>query len=249
MTEAYDMTALNTDASPKDIVAGLRQFARTGAWSPERDVRGVNLLLWGPPGTGKTEFAKFVSHKLGVELIVRRASNLLSCWVGETEKNIRDSFEEAEREKAILFIDEADSFFIDRSSAYRSWEVTQTNELLTQMENHRGILICCTNLLDNLDRAAIRRFAWKVHFKPLTPAGRVTVYRRYFTLPGRRLLRGHRERLQRIDGLTFGDFRAVSEKLRFQNMNNLTHGDIIDALEGEVNYRRRDDERTLGFRK
>ncbi|MFH1147103.1 MAG: AAA family ATPase [Pseudomonadota bacterium] len=68
-----------------------------------------------------------------------------------------DAFDEARRDRAILFLDEADTFFINRESAHRSWEVSQTNELLTQMEKHRGILICCTNLLVTLDKAAMRR--------------------------------------------------------------------------------------------
>ena len=248
VTSTYDQTALNTDISADVILGSLSHFVRGGAWSPERGIRGVNLLFWGLPGTGKTEFAKFLADKLELELIVKRASTLLSCWLGETEKNIRNAFEEAEREKAVLFIDEADSFFIDRSAAQRSWEVTRTNELLTQMENHRGILICCTNLLDNLDRAAIRRFAWKVQFRPLKPEARLAVYRKYFSLPGKRLLQNHRERVRRIDGLTFGDFRAVAEKLRFQNPADLAHHGIIAALEVEAEYRNRGSQRKLGFR-
>jgi SpoVK/Ycf46/Vps4 family AAA+-type ATPase len=135
----------------------------------------VNLLFWGRPGTGKTEMAKYLADQLGLELMLKRASDLISMWVGKTEKLIREAFAEAERDSAILFIDEADSFFINRQAARHSWEISQTNELLTQMENHKGILICCTNLLEHLDQAVLRRFVWKIHFQPLTADGKLRV--------------------------------------------------------------------------
>lgn len=74
--------------------------------------------------------------------MVRRASDLLSCWVGATEQNIARAFEEARKDDAVLLIDEADSFLQDRRGAGHSWEVTQVNEVLTQMENFEGGLYC-----------------------------------------------------------------------------------------------------------
>ena len=83
---------------------------------------------------------------------------------GDTEKNIRDGFEEAEREEAILIMDEVDSFLFSRDWAQRSYEVSFTNEFLTRMERYRGILICTTNRLTDLDQASIRRFQYKIGF-------------------------------------------------------------------------------------
>jgi len=71
---------------------------------------------------------------------------------------------DAEREKAILFLDEADSFLRNREFANRSWEVTQVNEMLVQMENFNGIFIAATNLITNFDMAAFRRFDMKIRF-------------------------------------------------------------------------------------
>ncbi|MBM4386302.1 MAG: ATP-binding protein, partial [Deltaproteobacteria bacterium] len=138
----YDSDALNLDCNPHDVVDAARGFAAYRQENRERDCANLNLLFHGRPGTGKTEFAKYLAREAGMELIVKRASDLLSCWVGETEKRIKDAFEEAERERAMLFIDEADSFFYARERARHSWEVTFTNEFLTRMENHKGILIC-----------------------------------------------------------------------------------------------------------
>ena len=100
--------------------------------------------------------------------MVRRASDLLSCWVGATEQNIARAFEEARKDDAVLLIDEADSFLQDRRGAGHSWEVTQVNEVLTQMENFEGVFIATTNLIKTLDQAALRRFDMKLLFKPLT---------------------------------------------------------------------------------
>ena len=76
-------------------------------------------------------------------------------------------FREAATEKAVLLLDEADSFLADRKSARSSWEVTQVNEILQQMENFSGVFICATNLVTSLDAAALRRFTFKIKFLPL----------------------------------------------------------------------------------
>lgn len=81
-----------------------------------------------------------------------------------TEKNIASAFKEAEREKAILLIDEADSFLQDRGHSQHSWETTQVNEMLTQIEAFEGIFIATTNLIETLDAASLRRFDVKVRF-------------------------------------------------------------------------------------
>lgn len=71
---------------------------------------------------------------------------------------------------SVLLLDEADSFLRDRTSAQRSWEVTQVNELLTQMERFEGLFICSNNLIDRLDSASIRRFDFKIMLSYLKPS-------------------------------------------------------------------------------
>jgi SpoVK/Ycf46/Vps4 family AAA+-type ATPase len=130
--------------------------------------RSARLCLYGPPGTGKTAFGTWLAEELDCPLMLRRASDLISPYVGETEQNIARIFREATRERALLLIDEADSFLRDRAGSRHSWEVTAVNEMLTQMEYFEGVLVMSTNLFELLDEAALRRFDAKLCFRYLT---------------------------------------------------------------------------------
>ncbi|MBR4348926.1 MAG: ATP-binding protein [Fibrobacter sp.] len=125
----------------------------------------LNIFLYGPPGTGKSAFAKHIAHDvLCREFIVKRASDILGCHVGESEHNVSAMFREAERSDAILFIDEADSFFENRGNAKNHWEVTLVNEFICQMDSFNGMLIAATNYENVLDWAIRRRFQLKLAF-------------------------------------------------------------------------------------
>ncbi len=234
--QEYDPAAIHASERPEALGQALAAFA-TGVSRDEQPP--ANLLFWGMPGTGKTAYAQYLAQSLGLELVIKRASDLLSMWVGGTEHNIRAAFEEAAHEQAILFLDEADSFFIDRQKASHSWENTQTNELLTQMENHHGILICCTNLVDNLDLAAMRRFCWKVKFMPLTNPGKMRLFQKYFMPEGAKASHALRNRIERIPDLTPGDIKAVSLRFRLQGAAKLDYHAILAALEEEAVYKQR----------
>ena len=240
INENYDPNALNTDSDTNRLLQGLERFqtAESGY--------GMNLLFWGWPGTGKTEFGKYIAERLGKELLVKRMSDLQSKWVGETEKMIAAVFREAEENDAILFLDEADSLFINRQTANRSWETSQTNEILTQMENFKGILICCTNLLENLDEAAMRRFAFKIKFLPLTDAGKLRLYRNYFQILDGALTAEQEACLSTIRNLCPGDIKVVWQRTRFMGYA-LSHAEVIRELEKEVSYKKDGNKAPLGF--
>ena len=247
VTEHYDPDALNTDIDTETLMESAAMFMESMAGSPPEERVSMNMLFWGLPGTGKTEFAKYMAGTMKKRLLVKRYSDLESMWVGETEKNIRAAFAEAEKSEAILFVDEADSFFTSRETAFRSWEVSRTNEFLTQMENHRGMFICCTNLLPSMDRAAMRRFSWKVEFRPLKPGQRAPLYARYFKRGGHRITPAMKERLRRIEGLTPGDIRAAWNRYRFLKGEGFDHWKVIEQLEKEVRYRDGNDSGGIGF--
>jgi SpoVK/Ycf46/Vps4 family AAA+-type ATPase len=156
----------------------------------------------------------------------------MSMWVGGSEKNIAQAFRQAEQEGALLLIDEVDSFLQDRRSAIRSWEVTLVNEMLTQIESFPGVFLASTNLMDDIDQAALRRFDLKVKFDFLKPAQASELLNRYciqlgFAPPQPDEL----ARLSRLRTLTPGDFAAVIRQNRFRPIS--TAAALVSALEAE----------------
>jgi SpoVK/Ycf46/Vps4 family AAA+-type ATPase len=199
----YNLSYLNTSIPMAQLITGLK--ARPSG----------TFCLYGAPGTGKTAFARHLADNICKPLLVRRASDLLSKWLGESEQNIAQMFQEARQEDAVLVLDEADSLLADRRGANQSWEVTQVNELLTQMEDFAGIFICTTNLLDRLDPASLRRFTFKIRFDCLNRSQR----RQLFEAELHRLAPDSGTvsenviaRLERLDKLTPGDFSAVARQ-------------------------------------
>ncbi|HEV7289865.1 AAA family ATPase [Sphingomonas sp.] len=184
----------------------------------------VSLLLTGPPGTGKTELAAHLARTMERPLIVKRASDLLSKWVGETEANIAEAFAEAERREALLLFDEAESILFDRSTAKASWEVTQVNELLTWLDRHPLPVVAATNHKGRLDPAALRRFVFKLELGPLGCARAARAFERFFGFPAP-------ADLIEVAGLTPGDFAVVRRQLRFGKADPAR---LIDLLRAEV---------------
>ena len=169
----YSLDGLNIHGDIRAIIDQLEMFDRFLKDSYPDNILNMNLLFYGPPGTGKSELARYIAEHLHKEIIHKRYSDLQSMWVGEGEKNIKYAFAEAEAQEAILVIDEADSLLFSRDRAIRSFEISFTNEFLTQMERYKGILICTTNRLKDLDHASIRRFNHKVEFDYLKAKGNV----------------------------------------------------------------------------
>ncbi|HZY17367.1 MAG TPA: AAA family ATPase [Ramlibacter sp.] len=172
------------------------------------------LCFYGAPGTGKTALAEHIARSLDRPLLVKQASDLMSKFIGETEQNMAAMFREAEAEKAVLLLDEADSFLQDRRGAQRTYEVTEVNEMLQGMERFAGIFVCTTNLLDRIDQAALRRFTFKIRFKPLTAAQREAMFVTE-ALAGdtAALTPTLSARLARLDQLCPGDFAAVKRQV------------------------------------
>ncbi len=172
------------------------------------------LCFYGPPGTGKTALAEHIASALEQPLLIKQASDLMSKYVGETEQNMAAMFREAEAEKAVLLLDEADSFLQDRRGAQRTYEVTEVNEMLQGMERYAGIFICTTNLLESLDQAALRRFTFKIKFMPLTAGQRETMFATEALGGDAALLTpALRTRLGQLTQLCPGDFAAVKRQV------------------------------------
>lgn len=173
-----------------------------------------SLCFYGAPGTGKTALAEHIARSLDRPLLVKQASDLMSKFVGETEQNMAAMFREAENEKAVLLLDEADSFLQDRRGAQRTYEVTEVNEMLQGMERFAGLFVCTTNLMDRIDQAALRRFTFKIKFKPLSAAQREKMFVTEALAGDAALLTPEaRARLGKLDQLCPGDFAAVKRQV------------------------------------
>jgi SpoVK/Ycf46/Vps4 family AAA+-type ATPase len=167
--------------------------------------RAFSILLSGPPGTGKSAYARYLADRLDVPVLSKSASDLLNAHVGASEKAIARAFEEAREGGALLILDEVDSLLSDRRHAVRSWEVSQVNELLTQLEVHTLPVVATTNFVERLDPACLRRFTFKVRLEPMTPLQVRSAFRLFF---GRDLTSAAAD----LTDLTPGDFRVVRSK-------------------------------------
>ena len=211
--------------------------------------RQGRLCFYGPPGTGKSAFAAWLAQQLAMPLLRKQASDLLGMFVGQTEQQIAAMFKDARERKAMLLIDEADSFLRTRRGAHQRWEVSQVNELLVQMERYEGILICATNLMEDLDEAVLRRFDLKLGFQSLSPE---QVERRF-----RQLIAGtepvdERElatalpQVRALTNLTPGDFAVAQRQARLLD-EPLTPNWLAAALRVESQAKPGSRQRPIGF--
>ena len=192
-----------------------------------------SLCFYGPPGSGKTALAEHLAERMGRPLMIRQASDLVSKFIGETEQNMATMFADAERENAVLLLDEADSFLQDRRGAQRTYEVTEVNEMLQGMERHKGVFICTTNLMERIDQAALRRFTFKIRFRPLTREQRHAMFLAE-VLGGQAagLTPELRRRLDALDQLCLGDFAAVQRQAAILG-SSFDAAEFLEQLEAE----------------
>ena len=199
-TAAFNPALLNTDT---DLGKLTEQILKKGRLR-------ISFCLFGAPGTGKSEFARYLAGKMGLEVLHQRASDLISMYVGETEQKIAAAFHEARRDGKMLIFDEADSFLQERGLAQRSWEISQVNEMLTWMESHPYPFVCTTNLMEALDKASLRRFTFKIKYDYLTQGQIRLAFRHFFNL----------DHQLGMEGLTPGDFAVVADKAALMDLND-----------------------------
>lgn len=223
LPELYEPQFVNSELDLEKLLEGLRA-AHCG-----------RLCIYGPPGTGKSAYAAYVARELGIPLMRKTGAELTSCYVGVTEKLIADAFETAQRDGALLLLDEVDSFLRDRQATRYSWEVTAVNEMLAQMERYGGYFIATTNLKDDLDPACLRRFDLKTKFDYLRPEQAVAMAKAY---AGKLGLTDGVEALDRVadfGNLTPGDFAAVGRQATFRKLSGTE--DFVERLAVESNLK------------
>lgn len=143
--------------------------------------RGVSMLFYGPPGTGKTLMAQAIANKHDMKLKIIATADVESSSPGEAERNIRQHFADATREKSIMLFDECDSLIYTRQNVGPIMGA-QVNELLSQIERFEGITIFTTNRLGTLDEAVNRRLALKLEFDMPDREQRAEIWQRMFPI-------------------------------------------------------------------
>lgn len=201
--------------------------------------RGWSLLLSGPSGTGKSAFARHLAEVMGLEIEERRCSDLMSPYVGETEQNIAEAFARAAERGALLLIDEVDSFLYRRDAGQRSWEVSQVNEMLVQLEHLRTPFVATTNLADNLDPATQRRFTIRAVFNAMTPTQASQLFKARFGLDWPVEWPVHH-------GQTPGDFAVVAHRAKL--LAERDPAVLVRWLRGEIEARGDQARGAMGFR-
>lgn len=207
--------------------------------------REARICAWGPPGTGKTAFGKWMADQLGITHIVLKASDLLGSHVGETEQKIAGAFAMAKRQKALLQFDEVDTFLITRTQAKQSWEISMVNEMLTQMESFKGIFIASTNLFDNLDEAALRRFDVSLKFDFMKQE---QAWKMFMATCDKLQLpdpEGVKLPFQELHNLTPGDFEQLGRQNRFLKLQSAN--DALQVLAKAVGVKKSAHSRQIGF--
>jgi SpoVK/Ycf46/Vps4 family AAA+-type ATPase len=151
--------------------------------------KGISILLYGYPGTGKTEFCLQLAKLHNLPIMEVNVAQIQNKWVGESEKNARNVFKQYRKlrkqsqRECILLFNEADALFSKRvevSSSVDSMNNALKNIFLEEMENMEGIILATTNLTGNLDAAFERRFLYKVGFAKPDTQTCALIWKNYF---------------------------------------------------------------------
>jgi len=234
LANTYNPNYVNTTINLEELTKGIKK------------TKNARLCLYGVPGTGKSAFGRYIAETLDKPLLLKKGSDLISMYVGGTEKNIAEAFKEAKEENAVLVFDEVDSFLADRTNAQRSWEVTQVNEMLVQMENFNGVFIATTNLIDSLDKASLRRFDLKLEFDCLKPEQAWDMFLSFCKdLKLAKPSPSFKMAVKSLKHLTPGDFAAVTRQNKFRPIVDIQ--DFITRLEEEVDVKNTSNDNVMGF--
>ena len=154
-------------------------------WGMNKKIKpGFRTLFYGPPGTGKTLTASLLGKSSGLDVYRIDLSMVVSKFIGETEKNLANVFDQAENKNWILFFDEADALFGKRTQTSSSNDRHANQEvsyLLQRVEDFPGVVILATNLKANLDDAFSRRFQSMIYFPIPGPEQRKRLWKQVFS--------------------------------------------------------------------
>jgi Winged helix domain, variant/ATPase family associated with various cellular activities (AAA) len=193
------------------------RLAETGLGRRVPSAHGLLVMFTGSSGTGKTMAAELLAHEQGVDLYKIDLAEVVSKYVGETEKNLRQVFLEAEDANAIIFFDEADALFGKRGDVREArdrWANIEVNFLLQRVEQFDGIVVLATNLRQNIDEAFLRRIHVVVDFPFPDADARLGIWQRLLAA-------------QRLDRPSDDELAALAE--RFSIPGGSIRNVVVDA--------------------
>lgn len=215
----YNFKMVNCNQDLKTLVEKLKK-SKVKKW---------NMLLYGVSGSGKSYLAKYIAQELGLNFIKVKVSDIQDKFVGQTEKNLREAFQNARKKNALLCFDECDSMLWDRRMAKQDFQAASVNEMLVQLEEHELPVILTTNLRGQIDSAVNRRVLFKIKFDYMTKdnikEGVKTYMGKEFSLT--------KEQLNELKYITAGDFKVVKDKAAVLDDGIFTNESIYDYLKKE----------------
>lgn len=216
-------------------------------WGMEKKLKpGYKTLFHGPPGTGKTLTATLLGKKTGRDVYRIDLSQTVSKYIGETEKNLAKVFDRAEDKEWILFFDEADALFGNRTDArdaHDRFANQQVSYLLQRIEDHNGLVILASNLKNNIDNAFLRRLQSMIHFPMPGHEERLELWENGFSksvrLHDKVDLKSIAKEYELSGGTIINVIQHCSLKALSRDSNEIRLGDIMKGIKQEYHKSRR----------
>ncbi|MDW7974957.1 MAG: AAA family ATPase [Leptospiraceae bacterium] len=228
----YNIGYVNTSPPVNQILDRIKNFARSNV----NKTKSFNILFYGPPGSGKTELAKYIANVLNYKVIEITPQNILNPFFGVTEKLIHYYFKQASLGNTVLIIDEIDTFF-SGNKYENDIHSTIINQFLQAIDQYKGILIATTNHIDKLFVKIKRRFHMKVEFfsikKQMIPQVFLDFFKEQLTNPN--LTPEQEEILKDLGDVYISDFIMV--KSQIEHDGEFFFEEIYKLLKDEVYYR------------
>ena len=224
LPQEYDLRLVSAKVEDSDL--NLTDLADN---IKSKEHRNFSILLYGVAGSGKSMYFRYLAQHLGMDILLKKASSLRDKYVGETEKRIAEAFAEAEERNMLLVLDEANTFLRDREKLSENWEVSAVEQMLVQMETFKKPFLCTTNLFQDIDVAAKRRFLFKIGFDYLTKEQKKIAFETYFNMVAP-------PEIETCAKLTPAEFSNVKRKIPFMN-GDVTPERIVGLLTQEMKSR------------
>jgi SpoVK/Ycf46/Vps4 family AAA+-type ATPase len=230
----YDIDFIHAAPEPYRVLNQIENFIKNN----KNKQKNLNCLFYGLPGTGKTEFARYIAQKINYRVIEIQPSDIKHPLFGVSEQLLGDYFRKASKGNIILIVNEIDVFLSKELQHEVNHSIQQ--QFIQEMENFKGILIGTTNSIDRIPLRAKRRFHLKVEFLPIKKEKLTKVFLRFFSehLPTPQLSPEQLKKLEQLENLTIGDFYIVKRQIEYEG--ELYFEEIYQKLSEENYYKLHD---------